>query len=159
MFLECLRSAPIWLASMYAFGHVLFLTMKGPSHFVWSLHLDSILPVLMRTRSPPPSNSLGLMALSLQAFIATWYWLNASRALTLSPSRRSFAISSSMFGVAMGFVQGEPCLSSCGVIASVPYINLNGVNPVAQDSVVFSAHTASGNCSAHLPFLSSHSLF
>jgi hypothetical protein len=97
--------------------------------------------------------------LSLLVFIVAWYFFNASRALTQSPSRRSFDASSSMSGVALGLVQGDPCFNSCGVIASVPYINLNGVNPVAQDSVVLSGHTASGNCSAHFPFLSSNSIF
>jgi hypothetical protein len=33
------------------------------------------------------------------------------------------------------------------------------MNPVALHSVVFSAQTASGNRSAHLPFLSSRSIF
>jgi hypothetical protein len=33
------------------------------------------------------------------------------------------------------------------------------VNPVALHSVVFSAQTASGNKSAHLPFFSSRSIF
>jgi hypothetical protein len=107
--------------------------------------------VLMRTRSPS-SNSLGVMALSLQTFVAAWYLLNASRALTRSPSRRSFVVVSSMSRMALGFVRGDPCLSSCGVIASVPYISLDGVNPVAWDSIVLCAHTASGNCSAYLHF-------
>jgi hypothetical protein len=64
-----------------------------------------------------------------------------------------------MSGVAWGLVRGEPCLSSCGVVASIPYISLNGVNLVVWDSVVFSAHTASGSYSVHLPFLSSSNLF
>jgi hypothetical protein len=80
-------------------------------------------------------------------------------ALTRSPLRRSFDVSSSMSRMALEFVRGEPCLSPCGVIASDPYISLNGVNPVARDSVVLSGQIASGNCSAHLPFLSSKSLF
>jgi hypothetical protein len=44
-------------------------------------------------------------------------------------------------------------------MASALYINLIGVKPVARDSVVFSALCTSGNWSAHLPFLSSRSLF
>jgi hypothetical protein len=40
-----------------------------------------------------------------------------------------------------------------------PYISLKGMNLVARDSVVFSAHTTSGNDSAHLPFLSCNNLF
>jgi hypothetical protein len=142
---------------MYAFGDVFFLTMKGPSHFGSSLPLDSVLPVLMRMRSPS-WNSLGVTALSLQAFIAAWYLLNAAKALTRSLLRRFFAVRLLMSGVALGFVRGESCLSSCGFIASI-YINLNGVNPVAHDSVVLSGHTALGNCSTLLAFLSSNSLF
>jgi hypothetical protein len=80
---------------------IFFLTMKDPSHFGLSLPLDSVLSVLMRTRFPF-SNSLGVMALSLHVFIAAWYLFNASRALTRSPSRRSFATISSMSGVAFG---------------------------------------------------------
>jgi hypothetical protein len=74
-----------------------FMMMKGPSHFGSSLPLDSILLVLMRTR-PPSSNSLGVTALSLQAFVAAWYLLNVSRALIRSPSRRSFVVGSSISG-------------------------------------------------------------
>ena len=40
-----------------------------------------------------------------------------------------------------------------------PYIRWKGVNPVALDSVVFNAHMTLGSWSAHLPFLSSRSLF
>lgn len=64
-----------------------------------------------------------------------------------------------MSGVVLKLVRGEPCLSSCGVIALALYINLNGMNLVGRDSVVFSAHTALGSYFAHLPFLSSSSLF
>jgi hypothetical protein len=63
------------------------------------------------------------------------------------------------FRVALGLDRGEPYLSSYGVIALAPYLSLNGVKPFVQDSVVFSAHNTSGNCSAHLPFLSLSSLF
>jgi hypothetical protein len=129
-----------------------FFTMKGRSHFGSSLPLDSVLPVLMRTRSP--SNSLGVTTLSLQVFVAAWYLFNVSRASTQSPSRRSFHVSSSMSEVALGSVRGEPCLSSCRVIVSAAYISLNGVNPMAWNLVVLSAHTASGNCSTHYPFIS-----
>jgi hypothetical protein len=44
-------------------------------------------------------------------------------------------------------------------MASDPYNSRKGVNPVAQHSVVFRAQTTSGSWSAHLPFLSSRSLF
>jgi pyridoxal/pyridoxine/pyridoxamine kinase len=64
-----------------------------------------------------------------------------------------------MSGVAMGLAHGDPCFSSCGVIALDPYIKRKGVNPVALDYVVFSAHTTLGSWTAHLPFLSSSSLF
>jgi hypothetical protein len=58
-----------------------------------------------------------------------------------------------------GLARGDPCFSSCSVIASDPYIKRKGVNPVALDSVLFSAHMTSGCWSAHLPFLSSSNLF
>jgi hypothetical protein len=61
--------------------------------------------------------------------------------------------------VAVALVRGDLCFSSCRVMASYPYINLKGVNLVALDSVVLSAQMTSGSCSAHLPFLSSRSLF
>jgi hypothetical protein len=57
------------------------------------------------------------------------------------------------------FVHGDSCFNSCGVIALDPYIRQKGVNPVALESVVFNAHMTSGSWSAHLPFLSSRSLF
>jgi hypothetical protein len=85
--------------------------------------------------------------------------LRAYRARTQSPSMRSLEVDSSTSGMADSFVQGDPCFNSCGVIASDPYIRQKGVNPVARHSVVFSAHETSGNWSAHLPFLSSRSLF
>lgn len=91
----------------------------------------------------------------LQVFVVARYLLNASIASTGSPSRRSFVVSSSMFGGALGSDRDEPYLSSCGVIASTPYISLNGANPIVRDSVVFSANNTSGNYSAHLSFLSS----
>jgi hypothetical protein len=59
----------------------------------------------------------------------------------------------------VGLAHGDPCFSSCGVIASDPYIKRKGVNPVALDFVVFSAYVTSASWSAHLPFLSSSSLF
>jgi hypothetical protein len=61
--------------------------------------------------------------------------------------------------VALGSDRGEPYLSYCGVISSAPYISLKGVNPVTRDSFVFKPHSTLGNCSTHLPFLSSSSLF
>jgi hypothetical protein len=59
----------------------------------------------------------------------------------------------------LGALRGEPCLSSCGIIASAPYMSLNGVKPVPWDSIVFSPQSTSSNWSAHLPFLSLSSLF
>jgi hypothetical protein len=72
---------------------------------------------------------------------------------------RSFEVGSSTSGMADMTVCGDPCFISCGVMASDPYRRRKGVNPVALHSVVFSAQTASGNRSAHLPFLSSRSIF
>jgi hypothetical protein len=72
---------------------------------------------------------------------------------------RSLEVGSSMSGTAEALVRGDPCLISCGVMASDPYSRRKGVNPVARHSVVFSAQTASGSRSAHLPFLSSRSIF
>ena len=72
---------------------------------------------------------------------------------------RSFEVGSSTSGTADGTVRGDPCFISCGVIASDPYRRRKGVNPVALHSVVFSAQTASGNKSVHLPFFSSRSIF
>jgi hypothetical protein len=45
----------------------------------------------------------------------------------------------------MCVVLGDPCFNSCGVMALDPYNRRKGVNPVAQHSVVFRAHTTSGN--------------
>jgi hypothetical protein len=73
-------------------------------------------------------------------------------------SRRSFAITSSTSGMVSGSDLSETCLSSCGVMDSAPYISLNGVKPVALDSVVFSPQRTLGRWSTHLPFLSSRSL-
>jgi hypothetical protein len=72
---------------------------------------------------------------------------------------RSLEVGSSTSRTADLFVRGDPCFNSCGVMASDPYKRRKGVNPVARHSVVFRAHTTSGNWSAHLPFLSSRSLF
>jgi hypothetical protein len=68
-------------------------------------------------------------------------------------------VGSSTSGTADVLVRGDPCFISCGVMASDPYSRRKGVNPVARHSVVFSAQTTSGSWSAHLPFLSSRSLF
>jgi hypothetical protein len=132
--------------------------MKGPSHFGSSLPWDSILLVLIRTRSHS-SNSLGLMLLSCHAFVCTWYLFNVLRARTRSPSRRSLVVQSATSGVAVAFVRGDPCFSSCGVIVSDLYIKQKGVHPIALDYVVFSTQMTLGSCSAHLPFLSLRSLF
>jgi hypothetical protein len=64
-----------------------------------------------------------------------------------------------MSGMVVVLVWGDLCLSSCGGMASDPYISLKGVNPVPRDSIVLSAQMTSGSCLAHLPFLSSKSLF
>src|SRR5688572_15450249 len=72
---------------------------------------------------------------------------------------RSFEVGSSTSGTAEVTVRGDPCFISCGVMASDSYRRRKGVNPVALHSVVFNAQTASGNKSAHLPFLSSRSIF
>jgi hypothetical protein len=61
--------------------------------------------------------------------------------------------------VVVELARGDPCFSSCNVVASDPYIKQKGVNPVALDFIVFSAHMTSGSWSAHLPSLSSSSLF
>jgi hypothetical protein len=76
-----------------------------------------------------------------------------------SPSMRSFEVGSSTSGTADMTVRGDPCFISCVVMASDPYRRQKGVNPVALHLVVFSTQTASGNRSAHLPFLSSRSIF
>jgi hypothetical protein len=78
---------------------------------------------------------------------------------TQSPLMRSLGVGSSTSGTTDLFVRGDPCFNSYDVIASDPYIKWKGVNPVARHSVVFSAHMTSGSWSAHLPFLSSRSLF
>jgi hypothetical protein len=72
---------------------------------------------------------------------------------------RSLDVGSSTSRIADVLVRGDPCFISCGVMASDPYNRQNGVNLVAWHSVVFRAHTTSGSWSAHLPFLSSRSLF
>jgi hypothetical protein len=144
--------------SLSALGDVFVLTMKGPSHLGSSLPRDSVLVVLMRTRSPS-SNSLGMTVLSRHAFVYAWYLFSASRARTRSPLIRSLEVDSSTSGVVVELARGDPCFSSCGVIASDPYIKRKGVNPVALDSVVFSAHMTSGSWSTHLPFFLSSSLF
>jgi hypothetical protein len=138
--------------------HAFVLTMKGPSHFGSSLPRDSVRVVWTSTRSPS-SNSLGTTAWSRQAFVLAWYLLRACSAKTRSPSMRSLEVGSSTSGMAEALVRGDPCLISCGVMASDPYSRQKGVNPVARHSVVFSAQTASGSRSAHLPFLSLRSIF
>jgi hypothetical protein len=77
----------------------------------------------------------------------------ACRAKTRSPSMKSFEVGSSTSGTADGTVHGDPCFISYGVMASDPYRRRKGVNPVALHSVMFSAQTALGNRSAHLPFV------
>jgi hypothetical protein len=107
--------------------------------------------VLASTKSPS-LNSLGMTVLSRHALVCAWYLLSASKARTRSPSMRSLEVDSSTSWVAMGLARGDPCFSSCGVIASDPYIKRKGVNPVALDYVVFNAHMTSRSWSAHLPF-------
>jgi hypothetical protein len=130
----------------------------GPSHLGSSLPQDSILMVLVSTRSPS-LNSLGMMVLSCHALVCACYLFSASKARTRSLSIRPLEVGSSTSGVVVGLVRGDSCFSSCDIIASDPYIKRKGVNPVALDSVVFSAHMTSGSWSTHLPFLSSSSLF
>jgi hypothetical protein len=72
---------------------------------------------------------------------------------------RSLDVGSSMSGMADALVRGDPCFISCGVMTSDPYSSQKGVNLVVRHSVVLSAQTTSGSWSAHLPFLSSRSLF
>jgi hypothetical protein len=72
---------------------------------------------------------------------------------------RSLDVGSSTSGTADVLVRGDPCFNSCGVMASDPYSRRKGVNSVARHSVVFRAQTTLGSWSAHLPFLSSRSLF
>jgi hypothetical protein len=72
---------------------------------------------------------------------------------------RTFEVGSSTLRTADVTVRGDPCFISCGVMAFDPYRRRKGVNPVTLHSVMFSAQTASGNRSAHLPFLSSRSIF
>jgi hypothetical protein len=114
--------------------------------------------VLVSTKSPS-LNSLGMTVLSRHALVCASYLFSASRARTQSPSIRSLEVSSSTSRVVVGLVRGDPCFSSCGVIALHPYIKRKGVNLVDLHSVVFNAHMTSGSWSAHLPFLSSSSLF
>src|SRR5688500_15469484 len=151
MFQECSKSSPFGVASLYALGDAFVLTIKGPSHLGSSLPLDSVRAVRTSTRSPS-LNSLGMTVWSRHALVWAWYLFRACRAKTRSPSMRSFEVGSSTSGTADGAVRGDPCFISCGVMASDPYRRRKGVNPVALHSVVFSAQTASGNKSVHLPF-------
>jgi hypothetical protein len=72
---------------------------------------------------------------------------------------RSLEVGSSTSGTAEALVRGDTCLISYGVMTSDLYSRRKGVNPVARHSVVFSTQTALGSRSAHLPFLSSRSIF
>ena len=141
----------VWRCEPVCAGDAFVLTMKGPSHLGSSLPLDSVRAVRTSTRSPS-LNSLGMTAWSRHALVWAWYLFRACRAKTRSPSMRSFEVGSSTSGTADGTVRGDPCFISCGVMASDPYRRRKGVNPVALHSVVFSAQTASGNNSVHLPF-------
>jgi hypothetical protein len=112
----------------------------------------------VRTRSPS-LNSLGMTVLSRHVFVCALYLFSASRARTRSPLIRSLEVDSSTSGVDVELARGDPCFSSCSVIALDTHNKRKGVNPVALDFVVFNAHMTSGSWSAHLPFLSSSSLF
>jgi hypothetical protein len=158
IFQECYRSSPNCIVSLYALADDFVLTMNGPSHFGSSLLRDSVRVVRTSTRSPS-LNSLGTTAWSRQAFVWAWYLLRAYRAKTRSPSMRSLEVGSSTSGTTEALVHGDPCLISCGVMASDPYTRRKGVNPVARHSVVFSAQIASGSRWANLPFLSLRSSF
>jgi hypothetical protein len=72
---------------------------------------------------------------------------------------RSLDVGSSTSGIADVLFRGDPCFISCGVMASNPYNRRKGVNLVARHLVMLRAQTTSGSWSAHLPFLSSRSLF
>jgi hypothetical protein len=45
---------------------------------------------------------------------------------------RSLEVGSSTSGTTEALVRGDPCLISCGVMASDPYSRRKGVNPVAN---------------------------
>jgi hypothetical protein len=72
---------------------------------------------------------------------------------------RSLDVGSSTSRIDDVFVRGDPCFISYGVMAYDPCNRQKGVNSVARNSVVFRAQTTSGSWSAHLPFLSSRSVF
>jgi hypothetical protein len=146
-----LQVLAVWRCEPVGAGGAFVLTIKGPSHLGSSLPLDSVRAVRTSTRSPL-LNSLGMTVWSRHALVWAWYLLRACRAKTRSPSMRSFEVGSSTSGTADGTVRGDPCFISCEVMASDPYRRRKGVNPVALHSVVFSAQTASGSRSVHLPF-------
>jgi hypothetical protein len=120
IFLECSRSSPDCVVSLYALGDDFVLRINGPSHFGSSLPYDSVRVVRTSTRSPS-LNSLGTTAWSRQAFVWAWYFLRACRAKTWSPSMISLEVCSSTSGTAEALVRGDPCLISCEVMASDPY--------------------------------------
>lgn len=120
---SCLAYYPVGV------GRCLLLNHIGPSHFGSSFPLPSILVVRMRMRSP--SNSLGMTALSLHAFVVACYLFSVSRAWARSLSR-SFVSALMMSRIVSSFVYGDLCLSSCGFIASAPYMSLKAVKPVAR---------------------------
>jgi hypothetical protein len=122
------------------------------AHPLWLQLAPGLCPAVRTSTRSPSLNSLGMTAWSRHAFVWAWYLFRACRAKTRSPSMRSFEVGSSTSGTADRTVRGDPCFISCGDIASDPYKRRKGVNPVALHSVVFSAQTASGSKSAHLPF-------
>jgi hypothetical protein len=79
-------------------------------------------------------------------------------ALTLWSSSKSLSTGST-FGSELFSTLGDLHFSSCGVIASMLYISLKGVNLMHMVIVVFSSHTTLGSWSGHLPFVSSCNLF
>lgn len=136
MFQECSSSTHVQLFSLYELGNVFLVLMQGPSQFGSSLPFPSILVVQTRTMSP--LKSLGMMDLSLQAFVVDWYLFSILRTSTQNAFRRTIIASSSTSRATSRFVHGEPCLSSYMVISLAPYISLKVINPITWDFIVLS---------------------
>lgn len=112
-----------------ALGLVLLVTMKGPSHFTTSLPRLSALCFLLSTGSPILMSLIFVFG-SLYFLVCLWYASILWHAVTLRVAT----------------------LISSGIMASVPYSNLKGVNLVALDSVVLCDQTTIGRSSIHFPF-------
>lgn len=105
----------------------------------------------MRTRSP------GLMSfritfLSLHDFVSAWYLLRFLAACSLVCSAVSISMYRWVGVVAALSVRKDPSFSSSGVIASSPYSNRNGVNPVVLVREMLCPHTEVVSSCAHFPF-------